>query len=472
MSVIKFIKSVELKYDVASIKIGDVQLWPILRIAYFYAYINKNITNINEPIWSLSSKKIKRIKNIYYGFLNLFRKYSYFILTYGARYMGNSGIFSYNFTGGLLELLPLSEVLLLEDPGNVKHPKKKFINNSHIISLDIFLLIAKLIPIPKLKIENEYILTEIEQEYELPINYRRIVKTFFQFIKMTEFMVSKFLPKWIFIDQYYHPFYMAMIYSSHKIGCRVVEFQHGTIAPLHPAYNLFTDLDRKFYPDYLFAFGDYVKGMMGGENKFMDKEDVYIIGNGYIDYINDSQITGKIIRRFESYRKKYKRIVAVSAQVPIERQLIKFLIDSADLDKDILYLFVPRDKKRDYRQVNFPSNILVIKDLNVYQVIKESDFHATVSSTCALEALAIGVPNILINILNEARNMYGYLLNGKRFSLFADTPEEFIHAVNEFKFEKRKNIQKVGDLFYRPGYLNNLKEALLNLKIIRHQNCN
>jgi len=456
-----FVKEVETKYDVKSIKVKGVQIWPFLRIAYFFTYGSNYVFN-NEKKTKLSSwKKIKRVKNIFYGFFSLFKKYTYFVfLCIGERKLLD-GKYIYKRNKNLINILSVNNTLVCEEPLTKGHFKKDKIPEKNIISTDLFLFLSKFIFIRKINIRNEYILKIIENDYHLHINYKKITISFLKYTKIFNIFFKIYKPKTIFLNCYYCGFHPALIYAAHKYKIKVVEMQHGIINKKHPAYNVFTDLGNLCFPDYLFAFGDYIKNIFNEFNYFIKIDNVLPIGSMYIDYINKEYTASKkIIQMFKCFRKKYKKIIVVSNQWTIESKLINFLKKSAALDKNILYIFMPRDINKDYSNVNFPNNIIILKDLNIYQVAKEADFHSTVYSTCALEAPALGTPNILINIDNLAKNHYIDILFNRDVTIFVDTEKEFVNTILNWHKKTKKEIMDLHKDFYTQNHKESLEKSL------------
>jgi hypothetical protein len=224
---------------------------------------------------------------------------------------------------------------------------------------------------------------------------------------------------------------------------------------------LFTPLDRSFFPDFLFTFGEKTNNVFSEKNYFIKKENVIPIGSMYLDYINNEyQPSEKTRTMFFNYRKKYEKIVAVASQWTIEEKLIKFIKKAARLNNDILYIFVPRDTNKDYSLVEFPNNVVILKDLNIYQIIKESDFHSTVFSTTAIEAPALGIPNILINIDGFAKKYYSDILTDRNTTIIAETEQEFIKILDNRKKISKKIIMDAHEGFYKQNHKENIKRAI------------
>lgn len=275
------------------------------------------------------------------------------------------------------------------------------------------------------------------------------------------FFLRIYNPRLVFISDYYNIPHQAVIYDAKKLGIKTIELQHGIINNKHPAYNAVIKSDKSFFPDYLLTFGDNVKNVFDEYNYFINKDNVLPIGSMYIDYINiEYKASEETIKMFSNFRKKYKRIVAISSQWTIEDQLIDFLKKSASLNSNVLYIFVPRNVNKDYSNANFSENIVILKDLDVYQIIKEAIFHATVYSTCALEAPALGVSNILINIDGLAKKHYSDLLVNRDITKFVDTEEEFLDLILNWHTKTKNEIRNSHNGFYKQNHNESLKQAL------------
>jgi len=462
MGAIDFVKEVETKYDVESIKVKDMEVWPFLRIPYYVAYSNKYDFNIKQQKKTSLWTKTKRVKNVFYGFWNLFKKYDYLVFScvFETRLM--NGRYVNKLAEFLMSELGKKRVLLIENPEDGSHFKRSKLSTKNIISSDFF-LVFRYLPLLKRRfiINNEVILKEINSKYDLNINYRMLISRFICYKNLFRLFFRAYKTRLVFISEYYNSMYQAAVYTAKKLDIKTIELQHGVINNKHPAYNVFVKLDKSFFPDYLFAFGDSVKNVFDEDNYFIKKDNVLPIGSMYIDYINDEyKASEETIKMFSNFRKKYKRIVAVPSQKTIENKLIDFLKKSASLSKNVLYIFVPRDVNKDYSNANFPENIILLKNLNVYQIIKEANFHATVYSTCSLEAPALGVPNILINIDGMARKYYSDLLMNRDVTRFVDTEEEFVDVILNWHTRIKKGIMDLHNGFYKQNHKESLKQAL------------
>lgn len=462
MDTIDFINEIETNNKVKFVKVGDIEVWPFLRSIYF-GFIDN--TNLNIEYYKKISKheKLFRFKNIFYGLRAIFRKYDYIIFSDTMERRLCNGKYINKLFETLIEEVGQDKILLIENAAYGTHYPKNIISTKNIISLELFRFFWYLNPlkINFKKIKNENILKQINAKYSININYNKLIIKFIFFKKIFDIFFSIYKPKIMFISSYYDVIYQAAIYSANKKGIKTIEFQHGIINEKHYAYNVCGDYNKLFFPTYLFVFGESTKQVFGKDNNFIDKNNVFPVGYMYLDYIDYSYRPNEyVIKLFEDLKKNYKKIVSISSQIGLEDDIIIFLKKASQIDKKILYIFVPRDQTKDYSRYQFTKNMITLKQLNVYETINESDFHVTVNSSCAIEAPALGVPNILINIKNESKKYYSDILNNPEVTRFVDTPEEFIKLIQTWAPKSKEEIKQLHEGFYAKNHKESLKKAL------------
>ena len=89
-----------------------------------------------------------------------------------------------------------------------------------------------------------------------------------------------------------------------------------------------------------------------------------------------------------------------------------------------------------------------------------TDARATVYSTCALDAPALGVPNILINIDGLAKKYYVDILTNSDITRFVDTEEDFLTTVLTWNTKNMREIMDMHNNFYEQNHKESLKKAL------------
>jgi predicted glycosyltransferase len=90
-----------------------------------------------------------------------------------------------------------------------------------------------------------------------------------------------------------------------------------------------------------------------------------------------------------------------------------------------------------YETIAEKGKIFVItdEDADLYQVLFASDAHSTISSTVFLEAMALGIPNIIIGLFGAESVSE---IDIQNCILFAKSPEDF---VENLKFVMREDIR-------------------------------
>jgi hypothetical protein len=469
MKQIEFLEEVETKFPVTEIKANGIQVWAMLRRYYFFAY-NEKYLNSTISIKSNKSKiiitAINKIRHSFYGFANLFRSYEYLIFTNIAEIKNMGGHNINKIAHSLQEVLGLDKFLTIESSKGDNQFKIKRMKTNRTVSAALFHNLSRLqLFNKKIKTSGFDILDDINKKYGLNVNYYSIIKLFTKYLVLMKFLIKRKKPKIIFISKYYSVYNQAVIYSAGQLSVPVIEIQHGLINTSHPAYNVFTSLTNTLLPDYIFTFGENTQGVFKSiNNHFIESNNVYPVGNMYLDYMNNEYIpNNRTVAQFNAFRKVYDTIVAVSSQLTIDEKLVNFINQAAIINHSILYIFIPRDLFMDYSKKIVNDNIKIINGLNVYEIIKESDFHSTVYSTCAIEAPAMGVQNVLINIKGLAVQNFGSVLIDKDITEYADTPKEFVNKILSMQKLEKMDIQNKHGRFYSTDHKQEIKKAIQDI---------
>jgi hypothetical protein len=452
MSQLKEIEFIENNIPVENITAGKLQVWPFFKYYFSCLYISKlGPFQINGNILR------SFFRYFFYGFFNIFRSYDYFIFSASNQRKLINGKYVDKSVDHLIEQLG-GRSLVIETPTTTHYPLNK-IPTKHIISRHLFylpvILYSKLF-LFRLKIKNEHYLDQILKERNVDLDYKTLVKRHVAQYKIMSLLLKIYRPKAVFmVCSYVH---MGFIKAMKDNGIIVAELQHGIISKSHSAYNLYKEMDRNFYPDYLLTFGSQEKRVFEGKNFFIDPKNVLTLGHYYIDHIVNNYSGDEAFRQLKS---SYARVVAITEHgMEIDRKVIDFLKEAAKLNENILYIYIPRYDEYKEGNYNFPANIKIVKSLNTYEIIRESDFHSTVFSTCAMEAPSLGTQNILINLENLSEIHYGSVLTNKEITRFVATPEEYVNTISHFKILSKEDIIEANSEIVGPGYSRNLKEIL------------
>ena len=121
---------------------------------------------------------------------------------------------------------------------------------------------------------------------------------------------------------------------------------------------------------------------------------------------------------------------------------------------------MPRNADKIYPEIEGVENMYIERKLNIYECLKFADFHATINSTCAIESLFFGVPNVLYDFKNWASDYYGEILNDPGHTAFVSSPQEFIETLKHHSFYSKKVIGDKSASFIKRNFDKNLKQVL------------
>jgi hypothetical protein len=455
------LKEIEGKYPVDTISVNGEQVWPYLRVAYYFQYVDEISSQKGErplsPTLSFLGK-LKRLSNIPYGIKNWLGKYDYIAISSTGARKPISGKYFNSLLDPVIDKLGRGKVLYIEIPAPSLYPIKSIYTNKVVCYdlLEVLAMVAESFRLRRYKIRNESILGDINREYDLSVDYLKVIKRFYARRRVFSLLFRMSKPKVVLLTCYYGLLQSA-IKAAKDSGAKVIEFQHGVIGKEHPAYNVDAAIDKSYFPDYLWVFGRRELATFDNP-RFIEPENVCPVGSFYIEHIRSNYVPeGSLVKKLESYN----RAVGVTLQETTEKRTIEFAVQAANLDSHIFYILIPRRPQEEhYSTLNPPDNVTVIKDKNFYELMAYVDFHSTVYSTCALEAPSLGVQNILINIDDLSRRYYRTVLNDSRITRYADTPQEFVSIANSFEKLDRDTIIKLNEDIIAVNYESNIRELL------------
>jgi len=463
------LKNIESNYPVDQILVNGEQVWPYLRIHYFIRYLNEITASVDEEhfnVNSLSSRRPIRIlqvlmqmlRGIPYGFGNWFGRYEYIALTSNSYRRQVAGQYINRFLDPLIDELGPDRVLCMEDTSPFPAYPVDWIYTRHMVSTSLLWLLMQLIvKLRKVlriryKIVNKRVLDMIDADYGLNVDAAAQIENYAATRKAFTYLFRLLRPKAVLLTCYYGR--EPVVKAAKSLGIKVIEVQHGLIGKEHMAYNVYCDIDRSCFPDHLLVFGE--QELTTFDNlRFIDPANVHPVGSFYIDYVKATyRPEPQLSERFVGF----KRVVGVTLQWTNEKRVLSFICEAAKLDGSIFYILIPRwPQNPAYSTLEPPPNVEVIRDKNFYELMAYTDFHSTVNSTCALEAPALGVQNILVDIDGEAKAYYGMVLCDSRVTRFADTPEEYVAIVNSFPRLDREVVCNLHEDFFAPNYQENIR---------------
>ncbi|GAB1446648.1 hypothetical protein MASR2M41_24430 [Flammeovirgaceae bacterium] len=453
---IEKIKYFETKYEVETIRANGHQVWPLIRYS-LWAFYSSEVSPISVGFFGFT-RIIELVKQFFYGFISFFGRYNYLGFSDSSERKLINDKWVDKSVDFILESLPRS--LLFEIPLPRHYPTTK-IPTLHIASkLPLYALerMYTIFNLKSTKIENEHIIKQLLDEMGVDFDYLKVIKRNTAQYKVGKLIWRLYKPKGVIIQCAYTNTGFVKAFKDN--GVKVIEVQHGLISSGHVAYNIFKKLDNSYFPDYFLSYGDQEIGIFKNENFYIPADRVIPAGHYYLEIIRKSKRT---LKEYLPEASGYRYCVSVTGQLlpHIELRFIKFIIEVAKQISETCFIYIPRNLSSDiYKADRLPSNLIIASDRDTYEIIRLTSCHTTMYSTCAIEALALGTPNILVNIDNLAQVHLGETLCSRKSTIFVDTVEEYIEALNRVKGCRKEEIVKLNSDLISPHYQNNVRESL------------
>lgn len=440
------ILKIESKYDVKSITQGGIQIWSQLRIYLYFSCIKNAIST--AP--TLPLKNV--VSSLLWMRFKLWKNYNTWVFSSSdQRKQLNEKWFD---RADVVDNLRCN-ALFFELP-NPRHAKGKSISSRNYVSR-VWLIILeraiekvlKFIPIKEDLTIISRIKSDLDAPLDLPTLYRRnlakemAVKAFFRIFGV---------PKYVFITSSYSNLPYVKAFKSNN--AKVVEFQHGVISDSHLGYVSNFLAPKILLPDYLLTYGKKEVEIFS-KTKLSERFNVMDIGHFYTDYVFEWS-------RDKNNDNRGNLRIAVTAQDVLGEDFISFLNSLVNAAKDIELILIPRHRPFSWYVSHGLSNKIVSGEgVDTYKTIALSDWHSTVYSSCAEEAIALGIPNVLINLEGMSEKYFGNLRYPNTSTWIANTPEDFIKIINETSLMPRDDIRKKAS--FSPGFNTNLNKFVKDL---------
>jgi len=453
----EFIAEIENTEDMTQLEHDGYNSWAFLAIYYGIAYREKYLdfkTNENRKVPFYKSK-YKALQKIFYGFFNWFGSYDYFVFGDTDSKKLIDGVYKDRLTHAIVENLGPKKVLFFEKLDKSIVYSKKVLPKHNRVSYFLIPVISKIYQKMSSKKNTPLsILEKIGRKYKIDIDYSKIIHNFDIEVVIFKFICKLYQPKIIFISCYS---YKSVIKAAQDLKIPVVEIRHGTTDKQHLIYDVKKRIHYTISPDYLLVYGKKQETFFKFESLYINNPDnVVAIGNYYTDYILKNKDTNILRTRYPWA----KIIVAVSLQYTTAAKTIKFLELSVPSDSNILYVLIPRNETDIDTYEHTKRNIVIVNDLNCYEVVVASDYHASVYSSCVYEASALGKENIFLNILGYSAKYYLKFIQKHRCNHLMDTPEELISFLRTHNKIDKDIIIKESEEYIVHGYEENIVDTI------------
>ncbi|MFT5171835.1 MAG: hypothetical protein ACI9BD_001614 [Candidatus Marinamargulisbacteria bacterium] len=453
-------KEIESRFAVDTIRVNGWQMWSYLRMQH-RVYLQS--AALKKIVFRSRSGALKQLKNSFYGLTSLFGPVDYFVLSEAVLRRKVNGLYVDKSFDYLISKLGPKRTLCFEATTfqRQSHYPKRKVKTKRILSYSLVLFLSLPFFLRRLKILNYGILKSVIEKYEIPFNHRYLFKNVLSQFSVAKWFFRLYRPKAIFVTGYYGK--IPFIRAAKLRGIPVVEMQHGFLQADHFAYNSRLKLDNTFFPDYLLCFGDKETAYFEKATALVSKSNVVPVGSYILDQLwREFTPNPNWVQR----RQSNTIMIAVSGVEEQEKEMISFLREAVAIEPRLIILYCPkfRETQGKKKVFDFPESIFLVDDLNIYEAICHSDFHATTWSTCALEAPSLGVPNILMDIDGFATHYLGGDLTDQSTTRFADSPHSFVSLATAWKVLPRQQIRDRNKTHFKPNFEDNIDAFLARSK--------
>ena len=431
LEAVELIRQIEDKYDVMSVKYKGISVWPHLRL-----YLLDRVSGQTEIKGTGTIIKVVFRSLFAYNPFRFFKHYTIWLFTGCERRKRIDGKMIHRISGGFSA--SNSDYLMIEKPNvTIGHYKREEIEEKNIISEAWLLVLFHLIQVItrpfNQTIENEGILKTILNDYKLRFDYGHYVRSLnakrlslLYLIKLTK------RPKLAVIECPYNS--MGYVWAFHQKGVKVLEMQHGVVSRSHNAYNA-KAYEPMLNPDEICVFGS-------AEYRYFTEEEPQYTPKIYMTGLYMLEKSDEFFKQdvFSEYRKKYNKVVVCSGQNGCEDKLSLFVNEIAVEHSDLIFVYIPRSSNADLTFTE--ENVVLAREINIYQYLKWADIHITISSTTCLEAQYFGTPTIFYDFNSMASTYYGDLLKEENGAFYISTQKDFSSALLSLK-QNRFNYLEV-----------------------------
>jgi len=445
------------------VEVNGIKMWPYIRIMLRYLMVDKKLGNKPQPSpasgWQFSfvrkGKTLWKLLRLAPPFWN--RKSTVVIFTNEMEKKENHGEYIDKLSELIAEQLGAKSITI-----NYINPSseinRKLRNKNAMSGALIELITSKISRYFKPQIsESHYaLLREITEKYGLSIeDLNARIRYLLAKIKVLKFIFKWRKPSYVITSCYS---YFAEVYAAKSAGALTIELQHGIISPLHPGYESKRELNHEFTAENVFVFGNNsIKGLSGN---IVNLKKAFPLGNAYLEQLHSQSLRNDILE----ITRKYKQSVCLPTDYLTELAIISFILPIAKELPDTVFLVVPRASiaTQAKEQIKGQDNIIVLENIPFQDVVRHCDFHTATNSTCCLEALSLGIPNILIDTEGRVAQMYETLVS-PAFTRFASSREEYKGALEMLHGVRGEDVRNANRDNFEIGYEDNLQNAFKKL---------
>lgn len=287
----------------------------------------------------------------------------------------------------------------------------RFCNDTKAIPFELFYIFGYFFFIKKylLKKPPDLFLyndkTQIINELLKQYNKRRILIA----RETSEIILKLFSPHYIFIPAEYSKMPKVLINKAKNEKITTIGIQHGIIHKYHEGYKYPPKIFSEYKTDYFLTYGKAYTQILKDINYHLDTK-VITFGNPRFQLISNNLRNDELAQIKRNYK-----IITITSATPI-RQIIKEALLSKVENKIYKYLkkniycFIKLHPNQDRfdgfyekskEKYPFAKTRIIKSEIDLYQLLYNSDLHVSATSTCIQESLCLGTPTIEIKNLPQ-----------------------------------------------------------------------
>jgi hypothetical protein len=287
-----------------------------------------------------------------------------------------------------------------------------------------------------------------------PQKIAKILLRFYWSKKLYAWLLRQIQPEYLFLITAYGSH--AIVAAAKEQGIQVIEFQHGFLDRYHPGYSwpayALTYKASMPIPDRIFLYGERWKQELK-TSEFWNEE---------------LRVVGSV--RMDQYRKMSKEkegiyTILLTTQYTDTERLIAFMSDflQAGEEKLKFRLYIklhPAEQSKDPYVSVFQArqNVCVLlghESPSTFELLTRAHLHVSIASTCHYEALALGVPTVILPFAGSENVLHLYK-EGHAF--LAQTPQDLLDIVVQMRHHKVP--VEISEWYFATGALENIKKEL------------
>jgi len=320
--------------------------------------------------------------------------------------------------------------------------------------------------IESLNYENIPLFELLEDKFS-ELFYRKFIEAV-KYIEMMLQAVKKEKPDVIVIVDEYGLYGRAAITAGKIKNIPTLAIQHGALTPndlgwLHPSDEISNNfIDPKYcpIPDKTAVSGEYYKNILTRLGSYSDDR-VIITGQPKYDILAHANNFFEKRKIYDKFKIEHKKKLAVLATQPLPKNENELLFRSIFREikklKDIQLVIKLHPNEYDEslhrntaKEVGL--DVILTKDINLFELLNACDVLVTVSSTVALEAMILDKPVIIVDLKNNPDET-AFVKSGAAIGVYKpnDISKAIIKVLND-KETKRKLQNNMKKFVYEHAY--------------------